>query len=298
MYIEKRKSGQNTKYYLVHSYREGKKVRKIRKYLGSGLSPEELSKAKVSAKKMINQKMSEELVFNLSADRIEMLNGYGDIEILHLSDSGWERFRDDFIYSTNAIEGSSVKRENVREILYSRTVRDDDELEAKGVAEAVEYIRKIDEPLSLPLIKKLHKFCFRNTKPFAGKLRQEEVVIRTASGKIIHEGIPAENVEDALEDMILWVQKDGKKFRPLALAAIVHNHFEYIHPFEDGNGRVGRLLLNFILIKSGYPPVNISVEDRREYYETLKTYSQRKGMMPTLKFLIKQYNKSGVSTTV
>ncbi|MFH1211440.1 MAG: Fic family protein, partial [Candidatus Woesearchaeota archaeon] len=73
---------------------------------------------------------------------------------------------------------------------------------------------------------------------------------------------------------------------------IIHNQFEHIHPFQDGNGRVGRLLLNFILLKSKYPPINISIEDRAEYYNSLQEYSKRHDLRPTIKFLIKQYRKT------
>ena len=72
----------------------------------------------------------------------------------------------------------------------------------------------------------------------------------------------------------------------------MHNQFEHIHPFQDGNGRVGRLLLNFILLKKNYPPINIMLEDRLEYYQTLQKYSKNEDIKSTLKFLIKQYKKT------
>ena len=82
------------------------------------------------------------------------------------------------------------------------------------------------------------------------------------------------------------------KFRPLVLAAILHNQFEHIHPFKDGNGRVGRLLLNYILLKNKYPPINIMLEDRQEYYRSLYEYSKHDDMKPTLNLLVKQYKKT------
>lgn len=78
----------------------------------------------------------------------------------------------------------------------------------------------------------------------------------------------------------------------MVLAAILHNQFERIHPFKDGNGRVGRLLLNFILLKNNYPPINILLEDRAEYYKTLQEYSNKDELKPTLEFLISQYKKT------
>jgi len=72
---------------------------------------------------------------------------------------------------------------------------------------------------------------------------------------------------------------------------LAHNEFENIHPFQDGNGRVGRLLLNYVLIKHKYPPINIRVKDRARYYKVLQAFEKKNNIKPTLKFLISQYKK-------
>jgi len=79
------------------------------------------------------------------------------------------------------------------------------------------------------------------------------------------------------------------EYPPIVLAAVIHNQFEYIHPFEDGNGRVGRLLLNNILIKHKMPPVNISMQDRVEYYETLRIFQRTGDIRPTIELILKEY---------
>jgi len=88
-----------------------------------------------------------------------------------------------------------------------------------------------------------------------------------------------------------WYNANRDEVKPLLLAAIVHNQFEYIHPFEDGNGRVGRLLLNYALLQQEYPPINILLEDRSKYYECLRLYSQENDLESTLGFLVDQYSK-------
>jgi Fic family protein len=85
-----------------------------------------------------------------------------------------------------------------------------------------------------------------------------------------------------------WYEKHKNKYPPLLLAALVHNEFENIHPFQDGNGRVGRLLLNYVLLKHNYPPINIKLEDRQKYYEALQDYQKRGEIISTLRFLISQ----------
>lgn len=294
MYLEKRKEGKRAKYYLVHSFREGGEVKKIRRYLGSNLSAAELEAAKKQAEQEIRQQMESVEIFNFSLTKkqVERLNKYDEKIRVHHLQPNWSRFTEQFAYNTNAIEGSTVRLNEVPEILHRKSAKNSEELETKGVAKAVEFIRRTKEELSLSLIKKLHKLCFEGSKPFAGEFRKTEVVIRNAKGGIVHEGAPASHLHYVLNDMIGWHRKNRKKFKPLVMAAIMHNQFEHIHPFQDGNGRVGRLLLNFILIKNKYPPINISLEDRAEYYSALQEYSKRQNLKPTILFLIKQYKKT------
>jgi len=297
MYVEKRIIGKTIKYYLVHSYRDKTQVKKIRKYLGQNLSPEELKRSKLKAQEHILQLLEEintkVFLFTLTRKQVERLNQYNDeIKIIHLDLKAWEKFTEEFVYNTNAIEGSTIKREDVPIILHKEQLRNAEELETKGVAKTVNYIRSTKKDLSLDFIKKLHKICFQGSKNFAGKLRNIEVVIRNPQGEILHRGVPVSKLRISLNDMIQWYKENKNKFKPLILAAIIHNQFEYIHPFQDGNGRVGRLLLNFILLKNKYPPINITLEDRAEYYRTLQEYQNRHDLKPTAKFLIKQYKKT------
>ena len=294
MHIEKRKQGQNTKYYLTHSYRVGKKTKKIRHYLGLNLTDEEIEERREDAQREEQiQAKTDLLKFSLTRKEIEKLNDYdSEIEVVHLDVAGWEAFTEKFVFNTNAIEGSSVTRDEVHAILQdNEKVMNSDEIEAVNVAKAVEFIQNTSEELSLDLIKKLHGLCFKGSKDFAGKLRDVEVVIRNAYGEIVHQGIPKEEIGNELEELANWYNEVKDELKPLVLAAIVHNQFEYIHPFEDGNGRVGRLLLNYALLQHGYPPINILFEDRGRYYRCLQKYSSEDKLEDTLEFLVDQYRK-------
>lgn len=303
MYLEKRKVGKKSKYYLVHSYRdERNKVRKIRRYLGSDLSQNELEKLRPQAEEGIRHQIEEMKTdvfgFSLTDKEILHLNRYDDkIRVRHLNREEWERFTDEFVYDTNAIEGSTVLRDEVPGILEKKKPEGSEEIETKGVAKAVQYIRKPKEDVSKELMLKLHRLCFEGSKEFAGKFRDVEVVIRNQWGEVIHRGVPVAELHEYLNELVSWYKKNRKRFKPLALAAIVHNQFEHIHPFRDGNGRVGRLLLNFVLLKRGYPPINISLEDRAEYYHALQRYSNNHDVKPTLMFLIGQYTKTLMKVT-
>jgi len=298
MYLEKRKVGKSTKYYLVHSFRdEDNKVVKLRRFLGTNLNKKDLDKLSKKAEEIINQQIEEMSIklfdFSLTKKQLFSLNKYDEkINIIHFDDKEWKQFTEEFVYNTNAIEGSSVLLEEVSEILDKKTTKDPEEIEAKGVANAINFIRTTKQDLSVALILKLHKLCFKGSKPFAGKLRNVEVVIKGRNGEIIYSGSPANKVKYELEELVNWYEKNKKKFKPLVLAAIIHNQFEDIHPFQDGNGRVGRLLLNFILLKNNYPPINILLKDRAEYYFVLQEYQKKDKLLPTLRFLVKQYKKN------
>jgi len=297
MYIEKRKQGKITKYYLVHSYREGDNVRKLRKYLGSNISEDKLEQAAKNAKQKIKDLLEEIntdiFLFVLTKKQVEKLNKLDKKpKIHHLTPTEWQAFTEEFVYNTNAIEGSTVTEEEVPEILKKPRADNEEEIETKGVAKAVNFIRKTKEELSLEGILKLHRLCFEGSKPFAGRFREVNVVVQNSIGQVLHAGVAKEELKEYLEDFISWYKENKEKFKPLVLAAIMHNQFEHIHPFQDGNGRVGRLLLNFILIKNNYPPINILLKDRAEYYQSLQEYSKNGDLKPTLKFLIKQYKKT------
>jgi Fic family protein len=295
MFIEIRKRGKSKKYYLIHTYREKGKVKRISRYLGSNLNEEKLQKLKKVAEQHILEEIKERsiLEFELTKKEIEEYKKYEkDIEVKHLQTLNWKLFTEDFTYNTNAIEGSTVALSEVRELLRGEEEpRDADDIETLNVAKAVEFIKKSKEKITVDFIKHLHLICFNGTKKFAGKLRDVNVVIRDGQGNIVHQGAPINKVKGLLDELCEWYDKHKKKYPPLLLAAVMHNQFEKIHPFQDGNGRVGRLLLNHVLLQHKYPPINIRLRDRGRYYMCLQEYDHKNDIKSTLKFLINQYKK-------
>nr|MBA4405547.1 Fic family protein [Nanoarchaeum sp.] len=305
MHIEKRKENGKIKYYLSHSYREGSKGHKIRKYLGLDLSKEKIEERKQIAEKLILEEIKSyklvttPIIQPLSKEQIEQIQNLQDkvmIKIKHLSEEQWSRFTEIFTYNTNAIEGSELNSRDVKEILEQNKWPDkekNDIAEAYGVQNAINYIRKNKEHISLDLIKGLHKIVFENSKNFAGKFRKrgEDVVIKNKLGQIIHIGASQTRIISLLNELIVWYYKNKAKYPTLVLAAVVHNQFEHIHPFADGNGRIGRLLLNNILIKNDFPPVNIDLTNRLEYYSALRAYDSEKDIKPMIDLILKEYKK-------
>ncbi len=304
MHIEVREKNGSRKYYLAHSFRVGSKVKKIRVYLGTDLTPQEIRQKREKAETRLNDRIKEAkaihdpFVTALSPSELqelEKLEARGSLHVLHLSELDWEKFKEAFTYNTNAIEGSLVEPKEVADILRKRKWPEDkskeDISETYGVAEAVDYIRTTKEHISIDLIRELHRIVFKNSKSFAGKFREKgvEVVVADAYGNVIHRGAPSVQVLELLKELIGWYNRNRKKYPPLVLAAVVHNQFEVIHPFRDGNGRVGRLLLNNILLKHNLPPLNIELKNRAQYYASLEAYENDRNIRPTLDLMLKEY---------
>ena len=307
MYIEKRTSKGKTKYYLSHSFREGGKIHKIRKLLGTDLPNDILEDRKKKAEKLIFDEIEKYKVIKDPLDKelsseeidfIKQLEQEANLKIIHLSENDWKLFSELFTYNTNAIEGSELTRAEVTGIIkndsWPKEKSKEDVAETYGVDEAISFIRTTKEHISLDLIKEIHRIVFKNSKIFAGEFRKkgEEVVVKTSSGIIVHEGAPQSRVISLLKELVEWYNQYKNKYPSLVLASVVHNQFENIHPFVDGNGRVGRLLLNNILLKSGLPPVNIELKHCVEYYKTLQEYEKNKNLRPTVEFLLKEYKET------
>jgi len=304
VFVEVRKAGKKKKYYLVHSFRDGKKVKKLRRYLGSNLSEKEIERIRAVAEKQLLQRVKLfkrirnpllEVISEGEIEAIKKLQAEKGFKVFHLSERQWELFSEIFTYNTNAIEGSELNQREVKQILEKDKWPEDktkeDISEAYGVREAIKFIRETKEHVSVELIRKIHEIVFKNSKPFAGRFRSKgiEVVVTDGWGNVVHQGAPAEKVADLLKELVKWYNKFKNKYPPMLLACVVHNQFENIHPFEDGNGRVGRILMNNILLKHGLPPVSIDFNKRKKYYAALQEYENNHNVRPTIELLLEEY---------
>jgi len=306
MHLEIRRVGSSKKCYLAHSFREGGKVHKIRRFLGTNLSAVQIAKLRPKAEEILQQEISRYKIISDPLTReltpqelsiIEQLQEKVTVRIQHLSKDDWHAFTEAFTYDTNAIEGSTVSYSEVKGILekdaWPKERKKWEISETYGVAKAVDEIRATPEHLSLDLILRLHRTCFANSKEHAGKFRPKgvEVCVRNRLGEILHIGAPSSRVRSLLKELVSWYAKNSRKYPPLLLAAVVHNQFEVIHPFQDGNGRVGRLLLNNILIKHGMPPVNITFGRRGLYYKAIRDYQHLGDVRPMIELIIAEYKR-------
>ena len=142
--------------------------------------------------------------------------------------------------------------------------------------------------ISLQLILYWHHKLLKQTKEdIAGKIRQHQVAI---SGSTFLPPSPVE-VYPLITEFFKWYNKNKLKLHPVELAALVHLKFVTIHPFADGNGRMSRLMMNFVLKKAGYPMLNILYTNRNSYYTALERSQTKRIDIIFVQWLFKRYLK-------
>lgn len=178
----------------------------------------------------------------------------------------------EWTYNSNAIEGNTLTLHETKVVLEGITVGGKtlrEHLEVINHQHAISYIEEIvknQEPLSEWQIKNIHRLVLKGIDDeYAGVYRNEQVFISGAK----HVPPAAFLIQEQMKDMVNWYQNEGVHLHAVERGVILHALFVGIHPFIDGNGRTARLLLNLELMKDGYPPVIIKVENRLVYYEAL-----------------------------
>lgn len=213
-----------------------------------------------------------------------------------LSDAELKRLRDEFIventYNSNAIEGNSLTlRETALVLQEGITIAEKplkEHLEAIGHKEAFDYVMELaaaGTPITERIIKEIHSLVLMSDRANSGIYRQIPVTISGA----LHTPPQPYLVLMQMEQLVADYETLKADKHIIAAAAEFHLRFEGVHPFIDGNGRTGRLLLNLELIKAGLLPVNIKYADRRKYYECFDAYYGDAHTAETLTQLIVDY---------
>lgn len=199
-------------------------------------------------------------------------------------------FMIDFTYNSNAIEGNTLTLQETALVLEGLTIDRKplkDHLEAVGHRDAFFYIEEIAQKkvkLREKEIKDIHTLVLINRPEDRGVYRRIPVIITGAYTEPVQPYL----IEPKLKELLLENEKRKKVMHIVERIARFHLEFEGIHPFIDGNGRTGRLVLNLELIRNGYPPVNIKFADRRRYYNAFNSY-YRDGIADDMINLIGEY---------
>ncbi len=185
-----------------------------------------------------------------------------------------EEFMIDFTYNSNAIEGNTLTLKETALALEGMTVDRKplkDHLEAVGHRDAFLYVQDIagkEEPISEYMIKNIHSLVLMNSPEDKGVYRRIPVRIMGAYTEPVQPFL----IEPKMNELLIENEACKGRMTTVERIARFHLEFEGIHPFIDGNGRTGRLILNLELIREGFPPINVKFADRKRYYDAFDAY--------------------------
>lgn len=203
-----------------------------------------------------------------------------------------DEFMIEFTYNSTAIEGNTLTLKETAMVLEGMTIDQKplkDHLEAVGHRDAFLYIEDVAKqeiPLSESVIKNIHALVLMDKPEDRGVFRRIPVRIMGAYTEPVQPYL----IEPKLTELLAVNDERKLTMNPIERIARFHLEFEGIHPFIDGNGRTGRLIMNLDLIREGYPPINVKFTDRRKYYDAFDAY-YRDGDPGAMTDLIAEYVK-------
>ena len=183
-----------------------------------------------------------------------------------------EEFIIEYTYNSNAIEGNTLTLRETDLVLRGLTIDQKplkDHMEALGHKEAFDFVSELvknNVPISESVIKQIHYLVLADKKNDRGVYRKIPVRIMGAK----HEPVQPYLIEPKMEQLLIDFNKSTEHI--VTKLARFHIEFESIHPFIDGNGRTGRLIVNLELMKAGFPPIDIKFTDRIAYYNAFDEY--------------------------
>lgn len=198
-----------------------------------------------------------------------------------------------FVYQCNAIERNQLTLEQVRQVIESGvenvSSNNREQLETTGLDDASNYVnRLVQDGLNLNEnhIKELHtKLYVGASADFKGQYRNDYITIPHA------QNFPPVRHIPYFMNKLFEEYKASDNLDILEKIALFHIKFENIHPFQDGNGQVGRLIINYQLMKAGYPPVIIEADKKKVYFKAFEKYHRELDLTPMLQIIIDALNR-------
>ena len=252
--------------------------RRVRILCAEGKIPGVIRKGKLymipeNAVKPADGRLARPAIFSIIDEKKERLSRLrpltqGEIERLR------EEFMIEFTYNSNAIEGNTLTLKETAMALEGMTIDQKplkDHFDAVGHRDAFLYVQDIaqkDMPLSESVIKNIHALVLMNRPEDKGVYRR--IPVRIMGAYI--EPVQPYLIEPKMAELLTADNERKGAIHDIERIARFHLEFEGIHPFIDGNGRTGRLLMNLELIKCGFPPINVKFTDRKRYYDAFDAY--------------------------
>ena len=300
--LKKIKVKGNEYWILIHSVRKGDKVIQKKKYIGKFIPPKErleylkkeFLKEIVEGKYKYFSKEDVEKIERIKKDYIENLKGMSSLE----REEKLREFIIRFTYDSSKLSGANITLRQTSLILKEgiipqdfknlRTAREIENHE-RGVIAITKYKDKFD----IIFIKKIHRILLSGVDDsISGKLRSElKRDVKIAGTTFVP---PKWNeIDRELDNFFKWYSSNNRKLHPLELASLIHLKLISLQPFVDGNSRLSRLLMNWILWKKGYPLIDIPIEDVENYYDVLDKYQIEKDEKPFIDYIKEKYFEGG-----
>ncbi len=287
-------------YKLVHTIRAGKKIIHKSRYLGKTLPSK---KRQEQLKREFLQELTGsgyKYLTRPEAEEIERQKKEYNQELTKLTPLEKERNRQEFIirftYDSSKLSGVVVTLRQTSLILKEGIIPQDIQSlktvkELENHQKGAMIITKYTGSLDLQFMKKLHVTLLSGVNDIvAGKLRDElQRNVKIAGTSYVPP--KWQELKKELHHFFSWYRAEQRHLHPLELAALVHLKIISIQPFVDGNSRLSRLLMNWILWKKKYPPIDIPIEDLENYYNVLDKYQIEKDEKPFVKYIKKRYTE-------
>lgn len=279
--LVKRKEKGHSIYYLKYSSRKNP----MQKYIGTKI-PKDINQQTIDFELKcyrVDKGISLEKIHQNYSKHIRT----ADKKIIKDENHG---FKITHTYSTQKIEGSTMTLGQTRKLLETglspKDTSSEDIIEAQQLAEIFDEMLITDKDITQKLILSWHDKLFQRTDTNnAGNFRRQDV--QPYLGKT--EYAFWYDISEKILGLIRWYNKEKKTMNPVELSARFHKRFELIHPFIDGNGRVGRLLMIFILNKNNYPMSNIEPREKQTYINKLEASYMKNDDMMFVKWFISKY---------
>lgn len=256
---------------------------------------------------METQEIAKALLLKEQLDQLRPLNKEQEARIM-------QKFRLDWNYHSNHLEGNSLSYGETKAlILFGITAQGKplkDHFEITGHDEAIKWVTEIvkeERPLTESFIREIHKLLLKESyeknalttegiptkrRIEVGKYKATPNHVLTKTGEIFYFATP-EETPAKMHDLMEWYrqEKTNPSLNPISFAAKFHYDFIRIHPFDDGNGRTARILMNFILLQSGFPPTIIKTEDKENYFAVLRMADAGQ-LEPFIEYIAQNLNRS------
>jgi Fic family protein len=300
-YLAKQRKGKGVYYYLVENIRSvGGRRKQMRRYIGASKPTEGgLKLLLADFEKDVQEERSHLHGFHYltssEIDDVGRINGAFSARYRKAGKTVQEQFDQNFVmafvYNTNSIEGSTLTPKEV-ELLLGENIAPrkplEDVLEARAAERALKFARAAKDRFDQDFILKLHRMYFRDTKPgIAGRYK-------IAQNRVMGSSFETTPPEMVITDMKLYFKeyaKLRKELHPLELAAWCHWKLVRIHPFQDGNGRIARVVMNYVLRKNGYAMIDIKTKERQRYFDALERCNYQNSARALAVRLVRRFKK-------